>query len=116
MVFLLSNKITSIFLGARCEPPEQYENIFAEYNMSNTPIYGYCAQPLDERCDKFRACYTCRCFVAAPEKLPQYIELRDKLKTKSSEALKQGQDVLVEQFNVQALQLDKIIAGLEATE
>lgn len=94
-------------------PPEQYENFFAEYNMSNTPIYGYCAQPLDELCDKFRACYTCRCFVAAPEKLPQYIELRDKLKKKSSEVLKQGHDVLVEQFEVQAVQLDKIIAGLE---
>ncbi len=94
-------------------PPEEYDSLFAEYNMSNTPIYGYCAQPLEERCDKFRACYTCRCFVAAPEKLSQYIELRDRLRKKEREALKQGKDVLVEQFQVQTEQLDKIIAGLE---
>ena len=37
----------------------------------NTPIYGYCGLPLDKPCDKFRACYTCRFFVAAPEKLAQ---------------------------------------------
>ncbi|MDJ0536299.1 MAG: hypothetical protein QNJ70_28065 [Xenococcaceae cyanobacterium MO_207.B15] len=34
----------------------------------NTPIYGYCGLDLDEECDKFRACYTCRFFVAKPEK------------------------------------------------
>ena len=94
-------------------PPDEYESLLAEYNMSNTPIYGYCSQPLDDHCDKFRACYSCRCFVATPEKLSQYIQLRDKLRERERESLKQGKAVLVEQFKVQADQLDKIIAGLE---
>ncbi len=46
----------------------------------NTPIYGYCGLDLDEECDKFRACYTCRFFVAKPEKLSQYIKQRDELR------------------------------------
>jgi len=79
----------------------------------NTPIYGYCGLPLDQRCDKFRACYTCPCFVAVPEKLSQYIKTRDELRTKESKARANGQDVLVEQFGRQADQLDKIITSLE---
>ncbi len=79
----------------------------------NTPIYGYCGLSLDQRCDKFRACYTCRCFVAVPEKLTQYIKTRDELRGKESRAKANGQDVLVEQFGRQADQLDKIIASLE---
>lgn len=79
----------------------------------NTPIYGYCGLPLDERCEKFRACYTCRCFVAVPEKLPQYIKVRDELRAKESRAKANGQDVLVEQFGRQSDQLDKIIASLQ---
>ena len=79
----------------------------------NTPIYGYCGLPLDQRCDKFRACYTCRCFVAVPEKLTQYIKTRDELRGKESRAKTNGQEVLVEQFGRQADQLDKIIASLE---
>lgn len=79
----------------------------------NTPIYGYCGLPLDENCSKFRACYTCPCFVAVPEKLPQYIKTRDELRDKQTKALTMGQDVLVEQFGRQADQLDKIIASLQ---
>ncbi|MCP6763260.1 MAG: site-specific integrase [Fischerella sp. CENA71] len=79
----------------------------------NTPIYGYCGLPLEQQCDKFRACYTCRCFVAVVEKLPLYIKTRDELRAKHSRAMSQGQDVLVEQFAVQEAQLDKIIASLE---
>ena len=79
----------------------------------NTPIYGYCGLPLDQRCDKFRACYTCGNFVAVLEKLPQYIKTRDELRGKQSKALANGQDVLVEQFGRQADQLDKIIASLQ---
>jgi integrase len=79
----------------------------------NTPIYGYCGLPLDEDCEKFRACYTCPCFVAVPEKLSQYIKVRDELRAKESKALANGQDVLVEQFGRQADQLDKIIEGLQ---
>lgn len=79
----------------------------------NTPIYGYCGLPLDELCEKFRACYTCRCFVAVPEKLPQYIKVRDELRAKESKAKVNGQDVLVEQFGRQSDQLDKIIASLQ---
>ena len=82
-------------------------------NHINTPIYGYCGLPLDVGCDKFRACYTCANFVAAPEKLPEYIKTRDELRTKESNALANGQDVLVEQFGKQADQLDKIIASLQ---
>ena len=82
-------------------------------NHINTPIYGYCGLPLDVRCDKFRACYTCGNFVAVPEKLPQYIKTRDELRTKEFNALANGQDVLVEQFGKQADQLDKIIASLQ---
>lgn len=48
----------------------------------NTPIYGYCGLDLDAECDKFRACYTCRFFVAKPEKLSQYIQQRDELREK----------------------------------
>lgn len=79
----------------------------------NTPIYGFCGLPLDSTCDKFRACYTCPCFVAAPEKLPQYIKTRDELREKQNKALTMDQDVLVEQFGRQADQLDKIIVSLQ---
>jgi integrase len=79
----------------------------------NTPIYGYCGLDLDQDCHKFRACYTCGNFVATPEKLPQYIKTRDELRSKQSQALAAGQDVLVEQFGTQADQLDKIIASLQ---
>lgn len=79
----------------------------------NTPIYGYCGLDLDQHCHKFRACYTCQSFVAVSEKLPQYINVRDELRTKEAKALTSGQDVLVEQFSRQADQLDKIIASLE---
>lgn len=80
----------------------------------NTPIYGFCGLPLDERCDKFRACYTCSSFVAPKQKLPQYIKLRSLLRAKESRALTDGHDVLVEQFGKQADQLDKIINSLES--
>lgn len=79
----------------------------------NTPIYGYCGLPLDQQCDKFRACYTCSCFVAVPEKLSQYVKTRDELRAKESRAKANGQDVLVEQFGRQADQLDKIITSLQ---
>lgn len=79
----------------------------------NTPIYGFCGLPLEQDCHKFRACYTCGSFVAAPEKLSQYILTRDELRAKESIALANGQDVLVEQFGRQAEQLDKIITGLQ---
>lgn len=79
----------------------------------NTPIYGYCGLPLDQQCDKFRACYTCRCFIAVPEKLSQYVKIRDELRAKESRAKANGQDVLVEQYGRQADQLDKIIASLK---
>ena len=79
----------------------------------NTPIYGYCGLDLDEECDKFRACYTCRFFVAKPEKLSQYTNLRDELREKQEQALANGHGVLVEQFARQADQLDKIILSLQ---
>ena len=79
----------------------------------NTPIYGYCGLPLDKDCYKFRACYTCQCFVATIDKLPEYIKTRDELRAKEAKALSAGQDVLVEQFNKQADQLDKIITSLQ---
>ncbi len=79
----------------------------------NTPIYGYCGLNLDQTCDKFRACYTCSCFVATPEKIPLYIKTRDELRAKESRAAFNGHDVLVEQFGRQADQLDKIIAALD---
>ncbi|BAY84353.1 hypothetical protein NIES267_55930 [Calothrix parasitica NIES-267] len=79
----------------------------------NTPIYGFCGLPLDERCDKFRACYTCSCFVAQTEKLSQYLKIRAELRDKESRAASAGHDVLVEQFGRQADQLDKIINSLE---
>jgi hypothetical protein len=83
-------------------------------NHINTPIYGYCGLPLDQRCDKFRACYTCSAhFVAVPEKLPLYIKTRDELRAKQGKAMEAGADVLVEQYQRQADNLDKIIAGLE---
>ena len=82
-------------------------------NQINTPIYGFCGLPLDQRCSKFRACYTCSHFAATPEKLPQYIKVRDELRAKESRALANGHDVLVEQYGTQADQLDKIIASLE---
>ncbi len=79
----------------------------------NTPIYGYCGLPLDQDCEKFRACYTCSCFVATPEKLPLYIKTRDELRAKEARAKANGQDVLVEQYGRQADQIDKIIASLK---
>lgn len=77
----------------------------------NTPIYGYCGLPLDQHCDKFRACYTCSCFVATSDKIHLYIKTRDELRAKESKAKVNGHDVLVEQFGRQADQLDKIIAA-----
>ncbi|MGB3206870.1 MAG: site-specific integrase [Crinalium sp.] len=94
------------------EKPQAHFLELTETNI-NTPIYGYCSLDLNQDCDKFRACYTCSCFVAVPEKLPQYIKVRDQLKAKEYIALANGQDVLVEQFGRQAEQLDKIIAGLQ---
>ncbi|WP_088889953.1 tyrosine-type recombinase/integrase [Leptolyngbya ohadii] len=82
-------------------------------NHINTPIYGHCALPLDEQCDKFRACYTCPCFFPTPEKLPLYIKIRDELRAKESQAKANGQDVLTEQFGRQAEQLDKVIARFQ---
>lgn len=81
----------------------------------NTPIYGYCSLSLDQDCDKFRACYTCHCFVAVPEKLPLYIKTHDELRAKETRAMEAGADVLVEQYQKQANQLHKIIASLETT-
>ena len=51
--------------------------------------------------------------MAVPEKLSQYIKIRDELRVKESHAFANGQDVLVEQFGRQAEQLDKIIASLD---
>ncbi len=79
----------------------------------NTPIYGYCGLPLEQRCYKFRACYNCPCFVATQDKLSQYKKVRDELRGKEANALANGHDVLVEQFGSQAEQLDKIISSLE---
>ncbi len=94
------------------ENPQSHKLELSETHL-NTPIYGYCGLSLDKRCEKFRACYTCPCFVATLDKLSQYIETRDKLRGKQSTALANGQDVLVEQFSTQADQLDKIIASLQ---
>ncbi len=82
-------------------------------NHINTPIYGYCGLPLNQRCDKFRACYTCSHFVATPEKLSQYIQVRNELRAKETRAFTNGHDVLVEQFGQQADLLDKIIVSLQ---
>jgi site-specific recombinase XerD len=94
------------------ENPASHELILSGTHV-NTPIYGYCGLPLDRDCQKFRACYTCSCFVPKLEKLPLYIQQRDELKEKQSQALANGHDVLVEQFGRLADQLDKIIAGLQ---
>jgi integrase/transcription elongation factor Elf1 len=94
------------------ENPTAHELILSGTHV-NTPIYGYCGLPLEEDCEKFRACYTCCCFVSKPEKLPLYIQQRDELREKESQALEEGHDVLVEQFGSQADQLDKIIASLQ---
>lgn len=94
------------------ENPKAHELILSGTHV-NTPIYGYCGLPLDQDCEKFRACYTCSCFVPKLEKLPLYIQQRDELKEKQSQALANGHDILVEQFGRQADQLDKIIAGLQ---
>lgn len=82
-------------------------------NHINTPIYGYCGLPLEQQCDKFRACYTCIHFAAIGEKLALYIKTRDELRVKESSSKTSGHDVLAEQFGRQADQLDKIIAGLQ---
>ncbi len=79
----------------------------------NTPIYGYCGLDLDQDCHKFRACYTCNHFVATPDKLDQYIKVRDELRKKQSTANANGQNVLVEQFGRQADTLNKIIQSLQ---
>lgn len=99
-------------------PKSFWENPYAhELNLAgthiNTPIYGYCGLPLDEGCEKFRACYTCSCFVSKPEKLPLYIEQRNELRDKESVAMAKGHDVLIEHYKRQADQLDKIITGLQ---
>ena len=93
------------------ENPTAHQLDLIEDNI-NTPIYGYCSLPLDQRCDKFRACYTCSCFVATQDKLSQYKKVRSQLKEKENNASLNGHDVLVEQFGRQAEQLDKIIAIL----
>lgn len=80
----------------------------------NTPIYGYCGLALDQECEKFRACYTCRAhFIAVPQKLPLYKKTRDELRSKESRAKEAGAEVLVEQYQRQAENLDRIIAELE---
>lgn len=82
----------------------------------NTPILGYCGLPLDVKCDKGRACFTCASFVADSRLLNQYANSRDELREKQALALENGHSVMEEQYRVQADQLDKIIAGMtEAT-
>jgi hypothetical protein len=51
--------------------------------------------------------------VAIPEKLPQYIKVRDELRGKQTKALTIGDDISFDQFKQQADQLDKIIASLQ---
>jgi hypothetical protein len=92
--------------------PTAHELRLSETSV-NTPIYGYCGLPLDEHCEKFRACYTCSCFVAKPEKLPVYVQQRDELRGKEAEAVANGDDIGLEHFSRQADQLDKIIEGLQ---
>ena len=64
----------------------------------NTPIYGFCGLSLDKDCPHWKACYTCRSFVARKELLPDYIKIRDRLRDKQSVAEERGQTALIDQF------------------
>lgn len=75
----------------------------------NTPIYGFCGLALDKDCPHWKACYTCRSFVARKELLPDYIKIRDRLRDKQSVAEERGQTALIDQFKQQADSLDVIV-------
>ena len=75
----------------------------------NTPIYGFCGLALDKDCPHWKACYTCRSFVARKELLPDYIKIRDRLRDKQSVAEEQAQTALIDQFKQQADSLDVIV-------
>ena len=75
----------------------------------NTPIYGFCGLALDRDCPHWKACYTCRSFVARKELLPDYIKIRDRLRDKQFFAEERGQTALIDQFKQQADSLDVIV-------
>jgi integrase len=75
----------------------------------NTPIYGFCGLALDRDCPHWKACYTCRSFVARKELLPDYIKIRERLKDKQSVAEERGQTALIDQYTQQADSLDVIV-------
>ncbi len=77
----------------------------------NTPIYGYCGLPLNEDCPHWKACYTCPSFVARQELLPDYINIRNKLRDKQFRSEEKGETVKVDQFRQQAESLEVIIAS-----
>lgn len=79
----------------------------------NTPIYGYCGLSLDQDCPHWKACYTCPSFIAHRQLLPDYINIRDKLKEKQFRAEQNGETVKVDQFKQQADSLDIVIARFE---
>lgn len=78
----------------------------------NIPIYGFCGLPLNRECPHWKACYTCRSFVARIELLPDYIKIRDSLRDKQNTAHSSGQTALIDQFKQQADSLDVIINSL----
>ena len=65
--------------------------------------------PLDRDCPHWKACYTCRSFVARKELLPDYIKIRDRLRDKQSIAEERGQTALIDQFKQQADSLYVIV-------
>lgn len=88
--------------------PTAHELAFPEDHI-NTPVYGFCGLPLDTDCLKGRACYTCRHFVATQDKLPLYIQQRNKLRQKQLNAEEKGQSVMADIYKQQADTLDKIL-------
>lgn len=73
---------------------------------------GYCALPLQQRCEYANACLTCPVFVTTPEFLPQHHRQLAQTRALISQAEQHGQERLVEMNRTVEKNLLTIISGL----
>jgi len=73
---------------------------------------GFCALPLQQRCDYANACLTCPMFVTTPEFLPQHHRQLEQTQALIEHAEQQGHQRIVEMNRTVEKNLLAIISGL----